>query len=146
MRIRNLIAFLFIVIAVVLGTLFFLKINFPKGLEGYFKPDYYNQFGPLAICIELLIAGIYLFKKHSKTNFALALFGFTAILDPVFNLTGLFTSLVPTYATILFVVMALVALWLSFSNTFQMGRISLRAALLSFAMGTAIELFFNYLV
>ena len=146
MKLRKLFALLFIILALVLGVLFFLEIDFPIDLQGYFDSEYYGQFGPLAICIELLIAGFYLFVKHTKANFALALFGFTAILDPIFNLVGLFTSLVPVYAMILFVVAALVSLWLAFTNTFQLGRISFIGALLSFAMGTAIELFFNYLV
>ena len=146
MKLRKLFALLFIILALVLGVLFFLEIDFPVDLQGYFDSEYYSQFGPLAICIELLIAGFYLFVKHTKANFALALFGFTAILDPIFNLVGLFTSLVPVYAMILFVVAALVSLWLAFTNTFQLGRISFLGALLSFAIGTAIELFFNYLV
>ena len=146
MSIRKLIATLFISLAGTMGVLFFLEIDFPVDLQGYFDSEYYSQFGPLAICIELLIAGFYLFVKHTKANFALALFGFTAILDPIFNLVGLFTSLVPVYAMILFVVAALVSLWLAFTNTFQLGRISFLGALLSFAIGTAIELFFNYLV
>jgi len=127
-----------------LGIIFFYKISFPNGLEGYFKGEYYNQLGPLAISIELLIAGIYLFIKHSKANFTLALYGFTALLDPIFNLTGLFTSLVPLYATILFIFCAVIALWLAFSNTFKMGRVSLFGALSSFILGNAVELFFNY--
>ena len=143
MRKRKLIAALFIGIALVLGTLFYRAINFPILLEGYFKPSFYNQFGPLAISIELLIASYYLFIKHSKANFALAVFAFTALLDPIFNLTGLFSSLVPVYATILFVLCALVALWLAFTNTFALGRISFLAAFGSFVLGTLIELFFN---
>jgi hypothetical protein len=142
---RKIIASVFIILALVLGGIFFLQIAFPNELQGYFKSEYYSQFGPLAICIELLVAGMYLFIKHPKANFALALIGFTAILDPIFNLVGLFTSLVPIYAMILLVAAALVSLWLAFTNTFNLGRISFIGALASFAMGTAIELFFNYI-
>ncbi len=145
MATRKIIGLVFIILALVLGFIFFSNISFPKGLEAYFKTEYYSQFGPLAISIELLIAGIYLFIKHSKANFTLALFGFTALLDPIFNLTGLFTSIVPFYATVLFVCCAIIALWLAFSNTFKMGRISLLGALVSFILGNAVELFFNYL-
>ena len=140
---RQLLATLFIIIALVLGVLLFLEINVPNELSGYFKSEYYNQFGPLAISVELLIAGYYLFVKHTKTNFVLAVFAFTALLDPIFNVTGLFTSLVPLYATIVFVCCALAALWLSFTNTFNLGRISMIAAFGSFILGTAVELFFN---
>ena len=143
MNTRKIVATLFLIIALVLGVLLFLEVNLPTTLGGYFNSEYYNQFGPLAISIELLIAGYYLFIKHPKTNFVLAVFAFTALLDPIFNVTGLFTSLVPLYATILFVGCALVALWLSFTNTFSLGRISMIAAFGSFILGTAVELFFN---
>ncbi len=145
MNLRKITALIFIVIAVVLGTLYYLGLEFPMELENYFRKEYYNQFGPLAIAIELMIAGYYLFTKHKKANFVLAVFGFTAILDPIFNLAGLFSSLVPMYAMVLFTLCALVALWLSFSNTFGLGRISLLGALWGFLLGNAIELFFNYL-
>ena len=145
MKKRKIIAAVFIILALVLGVVFFKKIKFPSGIEAYFSADYYNQFGPLAICVELLFAGFYLMNKHPKTNFTLALFGFTALLDPFFNLIGLFTSSVPVYAMVLFVGCALLALWLAFSNTFNLGRISLIGALVSFILGNAVELFFNYL-
>lgn len=144
MNFRKIIAALFILLALVLGAIFYSELLFPTDLEPYFKAEYYNQFGPLAISVELLIAGIYLFIKDSKTNFTLALFGFTALLDPLFSAIGLFTSSLPTYAMILFAICALLALWLAFSNTFKLGRISLLGAFVSFIFGNAIELFFNY--
>lgn len=144
MKTRKIIAFVFIILALALGVIFYLDIDFPRGLEAYFKREYYNQFGPLAISVELLIAGIYLFMKHTKANFALALFGFTALLDPIFNQVGLFSSMVPLYATVLFVCCALLSLWLAFSDTFQLGRISLLGAFASIILGSVVELFFNY--
>jgi hypothetical protein len=145
MKTRKIIALLFIILALILSVIFYLEIQFPKGLEAYFKKEYYSQFGPLAISIELLIAGIYLFNKHAKVNFTLALFGFTALLDVVFNLLGLFTSMIPVYATVLFICCALLSLWLAFTDTFNLGRISFIGAVLSFILGNAVELFFNYL-
>lgn len=144
MRNRKIIATVFMLLAIVLGVIFFTKINFPIGLEAYFKKDFYNQFGSLALSVELLMAGFYLFTKHAKTNFALALFGFTVLLDPIFSAMGLFTSSVPNYAMVLFICSAIIALWLSFSNTFKLGRISLIGVVVSFILGTVVELFFNY--
>lgn len=144
MNTRKIIAALFIIVALVLGAIFYSGLDFPMGLEAYFKWSFYNQFGPLAICIELLIAGMYLYRKYPKTNFTLALFGFTALLDPLFNAIGLFESSVPVYGMILFAVCAIVALWLAFSNTFKLGRISFLGAFVSFIFGNVIELFFNY--
>ena len=145
MKTRKILATVFIIIAIVLGVIFYTKIDFPMGLEAYFKKEFYNQFGPLTISIELLFAGFYLFTKHPKSNFTLALFGFTALLDPIFNTIGLFTSSLPTYAMVLFVICGLIALWLAFSNTFKLGRISLIGVIVSFILGIAVELFFNYL-
>jgi len=145
MKKRKIIALAFIITALVLGTIFFSEIVFPQGLEGYFRTSYYSQFGPLAICVELLIAGFYLFTGHPKTNFTMALFAFTAFLDLFFNLIGLFITLVPIYAMVIFLCCAVLALWLAFSNAFNTGRISIAAAIGSFILGNAVELFFNYL-
>lgn len=142
---RKLIASIFILIATILGIIFFLEIEFPIGLDGYFKASYYRQFGPLAICVELLLAGIYMLIKHAKSNFALALFGFTAMFDPVFNLLNLFTSLVPLYATIIFICCGIPALWLAFTNTYKLGRISPIAAISSFLFSISVEFFFTYM-
>ena len=144
MKTRKIFALVFIILALALGVIFYLDIDFPRGFEAYFKKEYYNQFGPLAISIELFIAGVYLLVQHSKVNFTLALFGFTALLDPIFNSIGLFSSMVPLYATVLFVCCALLSLWLAFSDTFKLGRISFIGAFASFILGNAVELFFNY--
>lgn len=143
---RKTLATAFILIALVLGILFFSKIMFPIGLEGYFTTEYYTQFGPLAICVELLIAGFYLLYGHSKANFALAVFAFTALLDPLFNLTGIFTSQVPIFATLIFVGCALLALYIASSNTMGTGRISVLVVLVSFVLGAIVELFFNGII
>ena len=145
MKSRKVVAIVFIVIAIVLGISFFIEIDFPIGIQPYLKKEFYVQFGPLAICIELLIAGFYLYNKHPQTNFTLALFGFTALFDPIFNSIGLFTSIVPIYAMALLTICSLAALWLAFSNTFQLGRISWIDLSVSFILGMAVELFFNYL-
>ena len=145
MKKRKTIALLLFVIGIVLTIAFIRKIDFPQGFEAYFKREYYNQFGPLAISVELLTASYYLFIGHKKTNFALALFGFTALLDPLFNQIGLFDSIVPLYATIIFSICALLCLWLAFTNTYKLKRLSIFAAFFSAVLGVFVELFFNYL-
>ena len=141
---RQILAVIFILTGLILGAIFFEQIDPGLELGKYFEKSFYNQFGPIAICVELLVAGIHLFIKHSKANFTLALFGFTAVLDPVLNLTGLFSTNVPLYGTIIFIVFAVPAFWISFTNTFNLGRISILAAFGSFVLGVVIELFFNY--
>ena len=142
---RKIIASVFIIIALILGAILFSEIVFPKDLEGYFKTAYFSQFGPLAICVELLIAGLYLITGNPRTNFAMALFAFTVLMDLFFNVIGLITTLVPIYALVIFLCCAVFALWLAFSNAFSTGRISFAAAFGSFILGNAVELFFNYL-
>ncbi len=145
LKIRRSIALLFFAVATILGIIFFLKISFPVGLGDYFSKTYYGQFGPLAICVELFIAAYYLFVGHRKANFTLALFAFTALLDIVFNIFGLFISGVPTYGMIIFFLCAIVSLRIAFSKVFDLGRITLLGALVSFVLGNASEFFFNYL-
>ena len=143
MNLQKILAVVFVLIAMGLGFDFHSDISYPEGPGGYFKNDYIGQFGPLAICVELLVAGIHLFRSHPKANFTLALFGFTALLDPVFNAVGLITTNVPVYGTMLFIFCAIPALWIAFTNTFDLGRISWPRAAGSFVLGILVELFFN---
>ena len=145
MKKRKIISLLLLIVGVSLSVVFILMIEFPQGFEAYFKREYYNQFGPLAISVELLIASYCLFIGHKKTNLTLALFGFTALLDPLFNQLGLFNSIVPLYGTIILSICAMLCLWLSFVNTFKLKRLSHLAAILSVILGVFVELFFNYL-
>ena len=109
------------------------------------KENTYNQFGPLSICVELLIASYYLLIGHKKTNFTLAIFGFTALLDPFFNQIGLFNSTVPLYGTIILSICAMLSLWLAFANTFKLKRLSNLEAIIGVVFAVFVELFFNYL-
>ncbi|SFR55077.1 hypothetical protein SAMN04490243_2857 [Robiginitalea myxolifaciens] len=144
MKRRKSISILLLTIGLVLSVAFLLKIDFPQGFEAYFKREYYNQFGPLAISVELLVASYYLLIAHEKTNFALALFGFTALLDPIFNLVGLFDSIMPLYGTIVLSICGLFSIWLAFANPFELKRLSRILALFSLVLGIVVELFFNY--
>ncbi|WP_299170842.1 hypothetical protein [uncultured Allomuricauda sp.] len=144
MKKRKTIALLLLIIGIALSIAFIMKIEFPQSFETYFKREYYNQFGPLAISVELLIASYYLFIGHKKTNFTLALFGFTAVLDPFFNQIGLFNSIMPLYGTIILSICALLCLWLAFSNAYKLKRLSILAAFFSAVLGVFVELFFNY--
>ncbi|MBC3846987.1 hypothetical protein H8K90_11395 [Winogradskyella echinorum] len=145
MKKRRIISSILLIIGFALSVAFITKIEFPQGFEAYFKREYYNQFGPLAISVELLIASYYLFIGHKKTNFTLALFGFTALLDPFFNAIGLFNSIMPLYGTIVLSICALICIGLAFANTFKLKRLSRIAAILSVILGVIIELFFNYI-
>ena len=145
MKKRKTIALLLLIIGIGLSIAFIMKIEFPQGFERYFKRAYYNQFGPLAISVELLFASYYLFIGHKKTNFTLALFSFTALLDPIFNQIGLFESIVPLYGTIMLSICAMLCLLLAFSNPYKLKRLSKLGAFFGVVLGVFVELFFNYL-
>ena len=144
MKTRKAIAITFFLIALVMGILFYMNLNLPKNIEGYFKKSYYGQLGALAIAVELVISSYYLFRGDKKANFYLALFGFTAILDILLHISSLMTSNVPIYGMIVFGLCAIISFYIAFSNTFNLGKISLWSALLSFLLGNAIEWFFNF--
>lgn len=144
MKKQKAIAISFLLIALALSVIFYLNLNLPKNIEGYFKKSYYGQLGALAIGVELAISAYYLFRGNKKANFYLALFGFTAILDILFHISGLLTSNVPIYGMIIFGLCAIISFYIAFSNSFNLGKISLWGALLSFVMGNAIEWFFNF--
>ena len=144
MKIYKIIAVVFLLVALALGIYFYRAIEMPFRFDYYFTREFINQLGPLTICVELLVAGIYLYLKHPKANFTLALYGFTALLDPVFNVLGIFSSNVPMFGTVIFIICAIPALWFAFTNSFNLGKISFLSAFGSFVFGVAIELFFNY--
>ena len=143
MKKRKTVALTLFIIGLTLSVAFIMKVEFPQSFTAYFKKEYYNQFGPLVISIELLIASYYLCMGHNKTNFTLALFGFTALLDPFFNQIGVFNSIVPLYGTIISSICALFCLWLAFSNVYKLKRLSYLVAMISLILGVFVELFFN---
>lgn len=141
---RKIIASLLLSIGVLLSIAFLLQIDFPPGFGAYFKRDYYNQFGTLIISIELVIGGIYLFNEHIKTNFTLSLFGFTALLDILFNQIGLFDNSMPLYATLIFSICGILCLWLAFTNSFKLRSLTTLKTIASIILSVITELFFNY--
>ncbi|MBU3009787.1 hypothetical protein KO506_00030 [Polaribacter vadi] len=141
---RKIVSILLLITGLILSVTFILKIEFPQSFEPYFKREYYNKFGALAISLELIFASYYLLTEHKKTNLALAIFGFTALLDPIFNIIGLFKSIVPIYGTIILTICAIVSLYLAFANTFKLKPLSYLATILSIVLSVIIEFFFNY--
>ena len=141
---RKILSLAFIGVGIALCILFYAAVDLPEDLSAYFKIGFYGQFGHMAIAIELFVAGYHLFRNHPKTNFTMGLFGFTAVLDPIFTYLGIFTSNMSLYGTMIFLGFAIVAFWIAFTNAFGSGKISVLNIILSFSLGVIIELFFNY--
>lgn len=144
MNTRKAIATIFMGIALVFSVLLYLDTNYPEDFSEYFSLSFYTQYGPIAIAIELFIAGFYLFRGSKRANFALALFGFTVFADILFQITSLISSNTPLYAMLVFSACAIGAFYIAFSNAFNLGRITLLATIASFVMGNALEWFFNF--
>ena len=144
--VRRLLSIAYILVGLTLGAIMYLNIDFTNGLVSYFKIGFYRQFGGIAIAVELIIAGIHLLVSHKKTNFVMALFGFTAVLDPIFSFLGILSSNVPVYGTIIFLCFAVISFRIAFSNEFDTEKISRVSVVISLILGVIIELFFNYYI
>ena len=140
---RRSLSLVYIVVGLTLCIIFYVGISFPEDIGSYFKSEFYKQFGRIVLAVELIIAGIHLLLNHKKTNFTMALFGFTAILDPVFNYLGILSSNIPVYGSIIYLCFAVVSLRIAFSNAFNSGKISVVNVVATFILGIVIELFFN---
>ena len=140
---RAFLAGLFILVSGIIGIHYFRLIEFPTDLTGYFDRGFYNQFGALAIAVEMMVAGIYLFLGHPKTNFVMALFGFTVLADQLFQFFGVFSSFITGYPIIVFFIFSLVSFWMVVKNPFKLRKITWFAAMISFVLGNAVEVFFN---
>lgn len=141
---RKILSIIYILSGIILLFIFYRDISFSITPDFYFNSEFYRQFGRVVLPVELTIAGLHLLIKHRKTNFAMGLFGFTAVLDPIFNYTGLFSTNIPIYGSIIFLCFAAISFKIVFSNAFETAKISMINLLVSFILGVIIELFFNY--
>jgi hypothetical protein len=142
---RRLLSIAYILAGLTLVIVLYEEIIFSTEVREYFRIGFYRQFGHIVIAVELIIAGANLLVNHEKTNFVMALFGFTAVLDPVFNFLGIFTSSVPLYATIIYLFFAVISFWIAFTDAFKSGKISMVNVVVTFVFGLFIEWFFNSL-
>ena len=127
--------------ALVLGVIYFIRIEFSIQLESYFSLAYVMQFTPLIISLMLFISGFMLVKKMPKANFYLALFGADALEEVLFHWFGLINSNLGTYSMFLFFFIALAALWMAYANAFNLKPMSSKEIGLSIVLGTLISLF-----
>lgn len=122
-----------------------LKEYFDFSFKSYFSLSYFNQILPLIICLILLYGGILLIIKPTKSNPVLALFGFTVLEEIVFNWFGIISIDFTTYIIVIFLSVALLALWIAYSNKINQKRLSLKEGVSSLTLGTIITAFSYYL-
>ncbi len=135
----------FSIIASIFCVVFALQTDLEIGLKSYLSLDYLMQLTPLIISVMLLAGGVFLIIKHAHAIPALALFGFTALEDIIFNWFGITTSYLPIYAIVVFFCCALIALWIVYSNMFDIKRLSVKEGALALIFGTAVNLLPSFL-
>lgn len=153
MATRKIIGILFSVIAILFSIIFLiqsdlninLKEYFDYSFKSYFSLSYFNQILPLILCFILLYGGVLLTIKPIKSNPVLALFGFTVLEEIVFSWFGLISINFPIYIVVIFFSIALLALWIAYSDTINQKHLSLKEGVSSLITGTLINALSYYL-
>lgn len=153
MATRKIIGIVFSVIAIPFSIMFLiqsdlninLKEYFDYSFKSYFSLSYFNQILPLILCFILLYGGVLLIIKPIKSNPVLALFGFTVLEEIMFSWFGLISIDFPIYIVVLFFSIALLALWIAYSDTINQKHLSLKEGVSSLIMGTLINALSYYL-
>ncbi|MGK0316509.1 MAG: hypothetical protein ACI86M_002744 [Saprospiraceae bacterium] len=152
MAVRKIIGTIFSIIAILFSIIFIIQSNlsfdfkeyFDFSLKSYFSLDYLRQITPLVLCLILLYGGLLLIIKPSKSNPVLALFGFTVIEEIVFDWFDIITISFPAYVIVVFLCCALLALWIAYSSTINLKRLSFKEGVSSLILGTLINAFSYY--
>ncbi|WP_412985683.1 hypothetical protein [Pontimicrobium sp. IMCC45349] len=154
MATRKIIGIVFSVIAILFSTIFLiqsdlnfnLKEYFDYSFKSYFSLSYFNQILPLIHCLILLHGGILLIIKPTKSNPVLALFGFTVLEEVVFSWFGLISINFPIYIIAIFFSIALLSLWIAYSDSINQKRLSFKEGISSLILGTIINaIIYNFL-
>lgn len=135
MKYRKITAASLVVLGIVTALLILQPLEFKIGATPNFSLNYYMQFAPLIISVLLIISGVYLLFKHSKTNLALAIFGYTALQTILLDWLGIVSSDMNLLASILFLIPAVFSLWISHRNVFQLEKLSYTGVFISILVG-----------
>ena len=100
--------------------------------------DYVISLTPMIVYCILLISGLVLLFNFSGSNFFLAFFGHTVIEDMLFNMIGLTSSTLSKNVMLVLGFLAVLALFVAYSNYFKLNKLSVGDAVYSFILGTLI--------
>jgi hypothetical protein len=142
---RKIIGAGFSIVALVTIGVFIAQSDFSIHLQSYFSLEYCMQFVPLIIGLLLLFGGVFLFVNRPKANFALALFGYAALEEILFDWLGVTSTYLSTYSIVLFFCCGIAALCIAHSNLFNLERLSYREIIISVAFGAIESLLLNFL-
>lgn len=145
MEIRKIIGIVFSLVSLITLCIFISRTEFSIQLQSWVSFKYYIQFAPYVISIMLLYCGLYLISKNPKSNFALAIFGYTIFEIIVLDWIGIVSNNLGTITTILFGCCAIFALWIAHSNSLNLKRLSWTEVLTSIFIGALESLLLFYL-
>ncbi len=104
----------------------------------FFEVDYVISLTPMIVYSILLISGLVLLFNFSGSNFFLAFFGHTVLEDILFNIIRLTNSTLSKNAMLVLGFLAVLALFVAYSNYFKLNKLSVGDAIYSFILGTLI--------
>ena len=142
---RKITGIAFLVASLTTFSIFITRTEFSIQLQAWMSFNYYIQFAPYFISIMLIYSGLYLIKKNPKSNFTMAIFGYTIFELAALDWIGVLPNNLGTTATILFGCCAIAALWIAHANSFSLKRLSLPEILVSILIGSLESLLLYYL-
>ena len=128
---RKIIGIAFLVVSLITFSIFITQTEFSIQLQAWTSFKHYMQFAPYFISIMLFYSGLYLIRKNPKSNFAMAIFGYTIFELVVLDQIGISSNNLGTITTIMFGGCAIAALWIAHANSFNLKRLSLTEILIS---------------
>lgn len=144
MEVRKIIGIVFAAIALITIGIFITRTEFSFQLQAWLSFKYYMNFAPYFISIMLFYGGLYLIKEDPKSNFALAVFGYTMLEITVLDWIGIVPNSLGTYPTLMFIGSGLAAFWISHANSFKSKKLSLKEILISVFAGALESLLLYY--
>ncbi len=145
MLVRKIIGTVFSAVALITLGIFIARTEFGFQLQAWLSFKYYLQFSPYVISVMLFYSGVYIIRKNLKSNFAMAIFGYTILEIIALDWMGIVTNNLGTYPTLMFIGCAVVALWVSHANSFHLKKLSLMEILISLFVGALESLLLYYL-
>ena len=104
----------------------------------FFDIEYVISLTPMIVYSILLISGLVLLFNFTGSNFFMAFFGHTVIEDMLFNIVGLTNSTLSKNVMLVLGFLAVLALFVAYSNYFKLNKLSVGDAVYSFILGTLI--------
>lgn len=145
MEIRKVIGILFSLVSLITFGILITRTEFSIKLQAWTNFKYYMQFAPYVISIMLFYSGVYLIRKNPKSNFAMAIFGYTIFELVALDWIGILPNNLGTITTIMFGCCAIVAMWIAHANSFGLKRLSWAEVLISIFIGALESVILYYL-